>query len=137
MLEVSLEAALQHEDLDSLLEDDPPFRGDVRDAATQTCCEIDWYADGYDFSNESSEMIVSISPSSATRGDKVRVFGYGMRDSTTIYAGLHACTTEQCVNHTELIVTVPREVGGSHVSLALHPVRPNDVVPREQRLSLT
>ena len=129
--------ALEQEDLDALLDDDSPLCEEMQDAATQTCREIDWYADGYDFSNEASEMIVSISPSSATRGDRVRVFGYGMRESTTIYAGLHPCTTEQCVNHTELIVTVPRDVGGSHVSLALHPVRPNDVVPREQRLTLT
>ena len=120
--------------IDLICEDD---LGEQKDASTQTCNEIDWYQDGYDFSKENSECIVSVSPQTSHVGGLVRVFGYGFAAATTFYFGIHPALTLQIVNHTEACIVVPSmHESVTSVGVSLVPLRTSDNVPREQKVCI-
>ena len=115
-----------------------PPRSTARHIGTQTCAEIDCFAQGYVSRLEPALCITTIRPRCLAVGDVLIVNGYGFAPDTPLFAGFVRMEDIVNVSSTEIHARMPTLHNASVTccTSSTVPTRGQDPAPRCQRVTL-
>lgn len=114
-----------------------PATSEQTESSSQTCAEIDWFAEGYVNDLEPKMCITNVQPRHVEVGDLLVVSGYGFAMNTPLFAGFVRMDDIVNVDSTEIHARMPRmQTSASTCAINTLPSRGQDTVPRIQRVTL-